>query len=119
MHGVEIAGPCLVRRISFLPPGHQVFTVLIVFHDAGVYVAIGEKHGAVGQPGEKGGTAEVSFVASRNVGRAESEQQLFAVVREFVNSLALVVDHPDGFFGIVGIHEHGVRMLEEHVRQAS
>jgi hypothetical protein len=50
MNIIEIARPCLLAVLTFLPPGHQVFAILVELHYASVSVSVSDEEGAIRQP---------------------------------------------------------------------
>ena len=115
VHVFENARPHIVRRIRRLAEGHQKFAVFIEFHDARIAVAVCDEHRPVGKPVDEGRPVEVLFVVARLIGRAEGLYQLLAIVREFVNRMALVVNHPNVFIRVIRVNGDVVRALEHGI----
>src|ERR1019366_7984771 len=85
---VEVCGARFLAHLALLSPGHEVFAVLVEFRYASAVVAIGYKHGSVGQPSKKGRPVEMLAVVTGLVSRAEFQHHLFSVVRKLVDLAA-------------------------------
>ena len=115
VHIFKHARSHIVRRIRRLAKGHHKFAVFIEFHDARIAIAVCDEHLAVGKPIDEGRPVKVLLVAARLIGRAKRLHQLLAIVREFVNRMALIVNYPNVFVRIVRVNGDVVWALEQGI----
>ena len=112
VHAVELP-PAAAGR----PPVGHVGAVGVELHDAGV-AAVGDEHRAVGQERDVLRAVEVRLVVTGDALLAQRRQQLGAVVREGVDDVPGLVDHPHPPIGVVGADADlvgAVGALEERV----
>src|SRR4029077_6223637 len=86
---------------AWFPPRRQVFSILVKFDDPRIFVAIGNKKCAIGQPGDIRLTVEMLVIVATYSGLADGLQQLFSIVRENKNCTFAVIVYPDALFRIV------------------
>ena len=115
VHAIEVAGSGFVRRIALLAPGGYVFAVFIELHHAGVGIAIGDEHGAIGKPSQVGGPVEVLVVVAVLIGHSQRQHQLFHVVGKFEDGVPVVIDQPDKFVLVIRIDVNGMRSPKHFV----
>src|SRR6266850_2666799 len=109
---VEVTGPRVVRRIAFLAPGHHILAVLVELDHPRPVVTVRHDEAAVGEPVDERGAVEMLVVRAGLAVCADRLYFRFAVMRELVNHVLVIVDDPDVLFRIVGADGDEVRPLQ-------
>ena len=115
VHVVHIVRTLVVRRRALHAPGLDELAFFIKFGHARSVVAVGNEQRTIGHPGDKRWTIEMRSVVALHGCGADGLHQRFAVVREFVDGVHMVIHHPHVLFGIVGIDGDVVRTLHDFV----
>src|ERR1700719_3321523 len=101
VHAAEITRALFIRRSALFAPRDELLAILVILDDAGAVIAVAQIKTAIRLKGHEGWTGEMRIVGARHARRAQCQDALLAVMREFADEVVIGIHNPDVLVPVV------------------